>query len=473
MLVNNETMILSGLIRDDEYFRTVSPFLKTEYFTDESNKLLYKVISKYIDKYKEKPNRTVLEKFVNEGLASRSPEFIADVLKVVDHISTVELPKSNKFMVDETEKFCKDQAMYNAINKAIDIYQSKEKAKDFQEAVGSIPDLMKNALAVSFDTHVGHNYNDGEEARWEYYTKPENKIPFDIDFLNKITNGGVTRKTLNMFAAGVNVGKTMLLVYMAAMYKRLGYDVLYITNEINEMELAQRIDASLLNIDSDLILTLGKEKYLSKFQKLRETQQGRLFIKEFPTGTCSANGIRNVLRELELKQKFRPTIIINDYITINKSDAVSMGSGTNTGVYFEKVAEEMRSLAMEEDVIMWTAVQFTKEGANSSDPELTDIGSSLGLAKVADLVWAVMRNEMLDEVGQISMKQMKTRYHKTRYQKWNVGVNIGTQRIFEINNPDGFNSQPETTDQEIGLETVKREDFSFKKENPNKKVIVF
>ena len=161
MLVNNETMILSGLIRDDEYFRTVSPFLKTEYFTDESNKLLYKVISKYIDKYKEKPNRTVLEKFVNEGLSSRSPEFIADVLKVVDHISTVELPKSNKFMVDETEKFCKDQAMYNAINKAIDIYQSKEKAKDFQEAVGSIPDLMKNALAVSFDTHVGHNYNDG------------------------------------------------------------------------------------------------------------------------------------------------------------------------------------------------------------------------------------------------------------------------------------------------------------------------
>lgn len=471
MLINNETMILSGLIRDDEYFRKVSPFLKTEYFTDESNKLLFKVISKYIDKYKEKPNKTVLEKFVKEGLASRSPEFISDILKVIDHINTIELPSAQKYMVDETEIFCKRQAMYNAINASIDIYESK----DAEQKIGLIPDLVKEALAVSFDTHVGHNYNDGEEARWEYYTKPENKIPFDIDFLNKITNGGVTRKTLNMFAAGVNVGKTMLLVYMAAMYKRLGYDVLYITNEINEMELAQRIDASLLNIESDMIVTLGKEKYLSKFQQLRETQQGRLFIKEFPTGTCSANGIRNVLRELELKQKFKPTIIINDYITINKSDSVSMGAGTNTGVYFEKVAEEMRSLAMEEDVIMWTAVQFTKEGANSADPELTDIGSSLGLAKVADLVWAVMRNEMLDEVGQIAMKQMKTRYHKTRYQKWQVGVNIGTQRIFEINNQDGYMSTQggATTDAEIGLETVKRDNFSFKKENPNKKVVVF
>lgn len=469
MILNNETMILSGLIRDDEYFRKVSPFLKQEYFTDESNKLLYKVISKYIDKYKDKPNKSVLEKFVNDGLSARTPEFINEVLTVIDHISNVELPKSRDYMVDETESFCKRQAMYNAINASIDIYESK----DAETKIGLIPDLVKEALAVSFDTNIGHNYNEDEEARWEYYTTPENKIPFDIEFMNTITNGGVSSKTLNMIAAGVNVGKTMFLVYLAAMYKRLGYDVLYITNEINEMELAQRIDASILNIETDLILSLGKEKYLSKFQKLRESQQGRLFIKEFPTGTCSANGITNVLRELELKQKFKPKIIINDYITINKADGASMGAGTNTGVYFEKVAEEQRALAMREDIIMWTAVQFTKDGANSADPELTDIGSSLGLAKVADLVWAVMRNEMLDEIGQLSMKQIKTRYHKTKYQKWNVGVNMGTQRIMAINNDSSYPDQTPTTDKEIGFDTVKREQMQFKKENPNKKAIQF
>lgn len=472
MIVNNETMILSGLIRDEDYFRKVSPFLKDEYFTVESNRILFKVISKYIKKYNEKPNKTVLEKFVNEGMKSRSTEFISEILEVINHIDKVELPKSKEYMIDETEQFCKDQAIYNAINKAIEIYSNRDKKDDRLLTPGAIPELMKEALAVSFDTHVGHNYNDGEEERWEYYTKPENKIPFEIDFFNKITNGGVSTKTLNMFAAGVNVGKTMLLVYLAAMYKRLGYDVLYITNEINEMELAQRIDASVLNIDSDMLITLGKEKYMNKFQKLRETQQGRLFIKEFPTGTCSANGIKNVLRELELKQNFKPKVIINDYITINKADGVSLSSSGGTGVYFEKVAEEQRALAMAEDVIMWTAVQFTKDGANSSDPELTDIGSSLGLAKVADLVWAVMRSEMLDEMGQLSMKQMKTRYHKTRYQKWNVGVNIATQRIFEINS-DGSSNNSSNTDDKMPFETIEKKTFNIKEESPNKKAIVF
>lgn len=468
MLVNNETMILSGLIRDDEYFRVVSPFIKPDYFTDESNKILYKVISKYIDKYKEKPNKTVLQKFVNEGLKNRDANFVNEVLKTIDHIDVMELPKTTKYMIDECEKFCKERAVQNAIMNAITIYESKEK----DEKIGSIPDLMKEALAVSFDVSVGHDYNNDEEARWEYYTKPENKIPFEQEFMNKITNGGVARKTLNMIAAGVNVGKTMLLVYLAGMYKRLGYNVLYVTNEINEMELAQRIDATTLNIESDMLLALGKEKYVTKFKDLRETQQGRLFIKEFPTGTCSANGIRNVLRELELKQKFKPDIVINDYITINRADGVGMGAGTNTGVYFEKVAEELRALSMEEEIVMWTAVQFTKEGVGSMDPELTDIGSSLGLAKVADLVWAAIRSEQLDNLGQLSFKQMKTRFHKDRYQRWNVGVNIGCQRIFEIqqsSHPDDIASRDNNFQEPKGFDFKDpKPEFEFS-DRPKKK----
>ena len=427
MLVSNESMILAGLLRDEQYFRKVTPFLKSEYFENESNRALYNIIKNYTAKYKEQPNRTVLEKTINHGLANKGTQLVEDALEKLNHVLEIDIPKSYQYMVDETEEYCKQRSLYLAISKAITIYEAEDKKEG---EINCIPELMKNALAVSFDNHVGHDYDNGEEERWDHYTKAENKIPFEMDYMNKITNNGVTRKTLNIFAAGVNVGKTMLLVYMAAMYKRMGYNVLYVTNEINEMELAQRIDASILNIETDMILSLGKEKYINKFEKLRETTYGKLFVKEFPTGTCTANGIRNVLRELELKKKFKPDIIINDYLTINGADGVTYNG--NTGTYFEKVAEELRALAMEEDLVIWTAAQFTKEGVDSSDPDLTDIGSSLGISKVADLIWAVIRDERLDELGQLSMKQLKTRYHRQRHQRWNVGVNIGTQRIFEM-----------------------------------------
>lgn len=431
MTINNESMILAGLLRDEKYFRKVSPFIKPEYFTEESTRTIFKIISNYTEKYKDQPNKTVISKAINVGLASKSPVILQDALEKLDTITTLEIPKSFEYMVDETEKFCQNQAIYLAISKAISIYENNDNpdSKKLLD-INAIPDLVKEALAVSFDTHVGHDYDNGEEERWDYYTRPENKIPFEIDFLNKITNNGVTRKTLNMFVAGVNVGKTMLLVYLAAMYKRLGYNVLYITNEINEMELAKRIDASILNIDTDMINALGKEKYLGKFQELKESTYGKLIIKEFPTGTCSANKIRALIHELEIKKKFRPDIIINDYITINRADTMQFTG--NTGNYFERVAEEMRAVAMDENIVFWTAAQFNSEGIKNNDPELTDIGSSLGIGKVADLAWAVLRNEMLDELGQISMKQMKTRYHKKRYQRWNVGIDIGTQRIYEV-----------------------------------------
>lgn len=462
MTINNESMILAGLLRDETYFRKVSPFIKPEYFTEESTRTIYKIINNYTEKYKDQPNKTIIAKAINAGLASKSPTILQDALEKLDTITTLEVPKSLDYMVDETEKFCQNQAIYLAISKAISIYENNEDpdSKKLLD-INAIPDLVKEALAVSFDTHVGHDYDNGEEERWDYYTKPENKIPFEIDFLNKITNNGVTRKTLNIFVAGVNVGKTMLLVYLAAMYKRLGYNVLYVTNEINEMELAKRIDASILNIDTDLINALGKEKYISKFQDLKESTYGKLIIKEFATGTCSANKIRSLLHELEIKKKFKPDIIINDYITINRAD--SMQFTGNTGNYFERVAEEMRAVAMDENVVIWTAAQFNSEGIKNNDPELTDIGSSLGIAKVCDLAWAVLRNEMLDELGQISMKQMKTRYHKKRYQRWNVGVDIGTQRIYEVGDAGVVNDKEEANSAFNNDTDTKKLDFKAEK----------
>ena len=425
MLANNESVILAGLLRDENYFRKVIPFIKTEYFENDINRILFKFIKNYTNKYKEQPAKTVLEKSITHLMSAQSQEIIDKTTETLNHITTIDIPES-QYMFDETEAYCKMRAIQLAIYKSIAISEDKEKP----ELINSLPDILKDALAVSFDTSVGHDYNNDEEARWEHYNKPENKISFEMPYMNEITGGGVSRKTLNVLAAGVNVGKTMLLVYLAAMYKRMGYNVLYITNEINEMELAQRIDASTLDVETDMILSIGKERYLNKFQKLRETTQGRLFIKEFPTGTCTASGTKRVLRELELKKKFKPDVIINDYLTINAAD--NMVFNGNTSTYFEKVAEEMRALAMEEDVVMWTAAQFNKDGVNSSDPNMTDIGSSLGISKVADLIWAVIRSEQLDILGQLFMKQLKTRYHKIKNRDWNVGVNIGVQRIFQL-----------------------------------------
>lgn len=460
--ISNETMILAGLLRDDAFFRKVSPYIKSEYFEEDSTKILYKIINGYAEKYREIPNKTVLEKAINIGLSNKSDAIVNDAREKLESITSMELPKSLDYMVDECEKFCKNRSMYLAINEAIAIYTNnsdpeKKKLMD----IGAIPDIVKKALAVSFDSHVGHDYDTGEAERWEYYTTPENKISFDINKLNDITNGGVSRKTLNLIVAGVNVGKTMLLVYLAAMYKRLGYNVLYITNEINEMELAQRIDASLLNIDTDMLIAQGKEKYLNKFADLKASTHGRLFIKEFPTGTCSANGIRALLHEMDIKKKFKPDIIINDYITINRADTMQFTG--NTGVYFERVAEELRAVAMEENIVMWSAAQFNSEGIKDGDPELTDIGSSLGIGKVSDLAWAVLRSEALDELGQIQFKQLKTRYHKTRYQRWTFGIDIGTQRIFPTNTDENMVYSSDSIENESKIE--------FKPHNTNKKVL--
>lgn len=471
MSVNNETLILSSLLRDEAYFRKVAPFLKSEYFTEESTRTIFKIINNYTEKYKDQPNKTVILKALNAGLASKSPTVLQDAVEKLETILKMEIPSSFEYMVDETEKFCQDKSIYLAINKAITIYENNDnpESKSLMD-INVIPQLMTDALAVSFETHIGHDYDNGAEERWDYYTKPENKIPFEIDFLNKITNNGVTRKTLNLFVAGVNVGKTMLLVYLASMYKRLGYNVLYITNEINEMELSRRIDASLLNIDTDMLITLGKDKYINKFESLKETTYGKLIVKEFPTGTCSANKIRALLRELKIKKKYKPDIIINDYITINRADTMTFNG--NTGNYFERVAEEMRAVAMDEDVVFWTAAQFNSEGIKNNDPELTDIGSSLGIGKVADLAWAVLRSEMLDELGQISFKQMKTRYHKKRYQRWNTGIDIGTQRIYEVNDTsvNGSEAEMNVVSQDNNGSSGKKS-FSFKEENPNKKIL--
>jgi archaellum biogenesis ATPase FlaH len=334
-----------------------------------------------------------------------------------------------QWLVDRTEKFCQEKAVYNAVLGAISILDGKDKTSE----KGAIPKILSDALAVSFDNSVGHDYLENSEERYEFYHRKEERIPFDLEFFNKITKGGLPTKTLNIALAGTGVGKSLFMCHCAAGAMSQGRNVLYITMEMSEEKIAERIDANLLNVTIDDLVNLPKEMYDKKIAKLKEKIVGKLIIKEYPTASASTTHFRTLLNELNLKKSFTPDIIFIDYLNICCSSRIKAGANINSYTYVKSIAEELRGLAVEYGVPVVSATQTTRSGFNSSDPGLEDTSESFGLPATADLMFALISSEELEELGQIMVKQLKNRYNDpTMYKRFTLGVDRAKMRLYDV-----------------------------------------
>jgi replicative DNA helicase len=402
-----EKKILKHLINDDEYTRKTLPFLSGDFFSEPSEKAVFEEIQQYITKYNTLPTTEAIEIEVDKR-TNLSGDQHKKIVTLIHEIATSEFDKKDTaWLVDATEKFCQEKAIYNAIMESISILDESGKSKHDK---GAIPTILSNALAISFDNHVGHDFIDDAQSRYDFYHKIERRIPFDLDYLNRITKGGLPEKTLNIILAGTGVGKSMFMCHCAASNLTLGKNVLYITLEMAEERIAERIDANLLNVDLDKLAALPKESYLKKIERLKEKTLGRLIIKEYPTASASVTHFKHLLSELKLKRQFIPDIIYIDYLNICASARIKHGSNVNSYSYIKAIAEELRGLAVEYGVAVISATQTTRGGYSNSDVELTDTSESFGLPATADFMIALISTEELADLNQIMVKQLKNRY---------------------------------------------------------------
>lgn len=427
--ITDENIILAGMVQSNEYLSKVLPFLEDDYFNDQDEKNLLKCIKSYIKTYQGLPPKEslVLEAQHNESISSKA---IQHVLNTIDLIYSIDIDNIKlEWLMDKTEKFCKDKAVYLAIMKSISIYDGSEK----NISQNSIPDLLRDAIGISFDTNIGVDVFDDADEKYEYYTSPDNRIPFRLKTLNDITGGGVRRKTLNVIAAGIHVGKTMTLVDLSVEYLKQGMNVLYISMEMAEMEIMSRVDANLLQTPTNSLTGISREDYTDKILSISKKTHGKLKVKDFPTGAASVSHIRHVLSELKLKQAFTPDIIMVDYLGIMASATIKNGSQSSY-FYLKAVAEELRALAKESDSAIWTAAQLTRGGISASDIEITDLAESMGIPATADFMMALLRTEELDSVNQLIGKQLKNRYKNRGSElRFILGVNFNTQSLHDVN----------------------------------------
>jgi replicative DNA helicase len=424
-----EQTILKNLIYNDEYLRKVLPFIKSEYFTDRTDKTIFKEITSFVDTYNSTPSieSLVLSIKENRNLTDTELESCESYLKEIENGKKEET--KIEWLVDKTEQFCQEKAIYNAVLGSISILDGKDKTHD----KGQIPKILSDALAISFDNSVGHDYLENSDARYEFYHRKEEKIPFDLEYFNKITKGGLPAKTLNIALAGTGVGKSLFMCHVAAGCLVQGKNVLYITMEMAEEKIAERIDANLLNVTVDDLVNLPKEMYDKRITKLREKTVGKLIIKEYPTASASVTHFRTLLNELNLKKSFLPDIIFVDYLNICCSARVKAGANVNSYTYVKAIAEELRGLAVEFGVPIVSATQTTRSGFTSSDPGLEDTSESFGLPATADLMFALISSEELEELGQIMVKQLKNRYSDpTMYKRFTVGIDRAKMRLYDV-----------------------------------------
>lgn len=390
--MNLEKMILKGLLKNDEYTRKVLPFLKTEYFLDESDRVLFGTIKDFILKYNVSPTPEALRVEV-DSLAIRE-DVVKSISSSLDAIGSDSEDVNVGWLTDSTETFCQEKSIYLAIMQSIDIMNNK--AKD--QTKGAIPKLLSDALAVSFDANVGHSYTEDYEKRFEYYHRKDEKLPFDLDFFNQITKGGVPKKTLNILMAGPAVGKSLFMCHFAASYLNMGKNVLYITLELAEEEIAKRIDANLLNLTFDDLLSLSKEMYSKKIDAMKSKTSGKLIVKEYPTASASAIHFKALLNELNLKKSFVPDVIFIDYLGICASSRLKQGSNVNTYSYVKSIAEEVRGLAVEFQVPVWTGAQVNRGGFSSSD---------FGMENTADCIFVdekiMLRDGTVKTIGEVEV----------------------------------------------------------------------
>jgi len=422
-----EKTILANLIHNEQYTRKVLPFIKGDYFSDKTERTVFEEIQKFVDKYSDLPNQNALEveldsrKDLNEDDYKRVLSVVKELQKDDDVIFD--------WLVETTEDFCKDKAVYNAIVDGIAIIDGKDKKR----GVDALPTILTDALAVGFDNRVGHDYLHDTDARYEFYHKVEEKIPFDLEFFNRITKGGLPQKTLNIVLAGTGVGKSLFMCHVASNCLNQGRNVLYITLEMAEERIAERIDANLMNISIDDLHELPKQMFDDKIASIAKKTNGQLVIKEYPTASAHSNHFRGLIKELAIKKSFKPDIIFVDYLNICASSRFKANGNVNSYMYIKAIAEELRGLAVETNVPIMSATQTTRSGFSNSDIGLEDTSESFGLPATADLMFALISNEELDELNQIAVKQLKNRYNDpTTNKRFVIGVDRAKMKLYDV-----------------------------------------
>ena len=444
--------ILSNLLHDEVYARKVLPFIRDEYFEERTDRVVFQQIAEYVKAYDGLPTKEVLhiEAEKRDDLTQDEFSLVENLIEAL-HQSTSE----RAWAEDTTESWCKERAIYLALMKSIQIADGQ----DEKHSNDAIPDILKDALAVGFDQHVGHDYIDDSEGRYEYYHRKENKVEFDLDMFNKITAGGVSNKTLNIALAGTGVGKSLFMCHYAASVLLQGKNVLYVTCEMAEEKIAERIDANLLNTNIKEVAELPKTVFEKKVNKLREKTQGKLIIKEYPTASAHVGHFRSLLSELKLKKNFTPDIIYIDYLNICASSRYRSAVNVNSYNYVKAIAEELRGLAVEFDVPIFSATQTTRSGFSSTDPDLTDTSESFGLPATADLMIALISSDELEELGQIMVKQLKNRYNDPTYNKrFVVGIDRPKMRLYDCEQE----AQDDILDTNVDTRTAPSQDSKAK-----------
>ena len=421
-----ERTTLAHLIHNEDYCRKVIPFIKPLYFSNRDERIVFEEIEKFLEKYNALPTQETL----TIGVDSRKDLTEEEYKKIVELISSLEKTEVDlQWLHDETEKFCKDKAIYNAVLDGIKIIDGKDKNRTPE----AIPSILSDALAVSFDLTVGHDYVDDGLNRYEFYHKKEDKIKFDLDYFNKITKGGLPQKTLNIALAGTGVGKSLFMCHVASSCLMQGKSVLYITLEMAEERIAERIDANLMNITIDDLHTLPKKMFENYLNKIQKKTNGKLIIKEYPTASAHVGNFRSLIKELALKRSFRPDIVFIDYLNICASSRFRGNANVGSYFYIKAIAEELRGLAVETNVPIVSATQTTRSGFVSSDIGLEDTSESFGLPATADLMFALISTEELEDLNQICVKQLKNRYNDpTMNKRFILGIDRAKMRLYDV-----------------------------------------
>ena len=457
-----EKVILQNLANDDVFMRKVIPFLQRDYFIENTEKIVYEKIKSFIDEYNVIPTKDALviaaqnDKTLNEDQYKEVVELIHE-LEPTDH--------NKDWLYKETEKFCKDKAIYNAILQSISIIDGRDKAR----SEDGIPQLLQDALGVCFDNNVGHDYIESADKRYEFYHRVESRVPFDLDYFNKITNGGMPNKTLNVCLAGTGVGKSLFMCHVAASVLAQNKNVLYITLEMAEERIAERIDANLMNITMDQLKDLPKSIFDNRIEKIKAKTEGTLIIKEYPTTGAHTGHFKALLNELQLKRQFKPDLIVIDYLNICASSRFKGGANINSYTLIKSIAEELRGLAVEENVPILSATQTTRGGYGNTDVELTDTSESFGLPATVDFMFALISTEDMEKMNQLMVKQLKNRYNDpTTNKRFVIGVDRAKMKLYDLEQSaqKGLSDSnikydpPKETDRQKGIFGDNKRDFS-------------
>jgi hypothetical protein len=422
-----ESTILGGLLNNEEYTRKVLPFLMTDYFDNYSERLVYETVDNYVNEYNGLPTKDALRIIIDENSSINETQY-SEAVSIIDKLEYDEKTDLD-WLVDKTEKFCQDKAVYNAVRESILVLDGAHDDKD----KGSIPEMLAEALGVSFDNAVGHDFLEDADSRFDFYHKKEDRVPFDLELMNKITKGGLARKSLSIALAGTGVGKTLFMTHCASAALMEGKNVLYITMEMAEEKIAERIDANLLDVTLDTLGEMPKDSYDKKMERVKKKTTGKLIIKEYPTASAGSAHFRHLINELKLKKNFHPDVVYIDYLNICMSSRIRMGANVNSYTLIKAIAEELRGLAVECNVPIMSATQTTRSGYGNSDIGLEDTSESFGLPATADFMFGLISTEELESLGQLMIKQLKNRWGDLgALKRFVVGIDRSKMRLFDV-----------------------------------------